>query len=305
MAFLQLTLRRISNKATKAIGMYAGEAFPLYFVTEYPKSGGTWLSRMLSDAMQIPFPQHYVLPIGFKAVVQNHWRYTPRLRRVFYLYRDGRDVMTSFFFHRMRAIQCQDSPNWARIQRRAERLFGKGFDPDDTISLLPRFIENEFKKPRDARTNWRDHVTQWFDPGHPGVAYLSYEQLRTDPHTTLARAIEIVTGEPVEQWRVDSAVDRNSMERQTGRKAGQENRGHFIRKGVVGDWRNHFTREAAEVFNHYAGEALVMLGYEDDIHWTTRQRFIDDLEPMPAVEPAAVEEGDAGDDTRKAAKISA
>jgi hypothetical protein len=281
-------MRKVSNKTTKVIGMRAGGSFPMYFVTEYPKSGGTWLARMVSDAMQVPFPQHYVLPIGFRSVVQNHWRYSPRLRRVFYLYRDGRDVMTSFFFHRMRTIRSRSEPNWEVVNRRAERLFGRGFDPDDTLSLLPLFIENEFTRPRDARTNWRDHVTQWFDPARPGVAYLSYEMLRTDPHLTLKRGIETVTGKPIEDWRIESAVDRNSMVRQTGRKAGQEDRSHFVRRGVVGDWRNHFTREAAEVFNRFAGDALVLLGYEDDQHWVRRQRFIDDLDVVPATEAEAL-----------------
>ena len=290
MAAANLLLRRASNKATKAIGMYAGGQFPMFFVTEYPKSGGTWLARMVSDAMQVPFPQHYVLPIGFKAVVQNHWRYSHRLRHVFYLYRDGRDVMTSFFFHRMRTIRNRSEANWEGVQKRAERLFGAGFDADDTVSLLPRFIEHEFVQPRGARTNWRDHVMQWFDPARPGVAYLSYEMLRTNPRLTLKRAIETVTEREIDDWRIESAVDRNSMERQTGRRAGQEDRSHFVRRGVVGDWRNHFTREAADVFNDLAGEALVMLGYEDDTRWAQRQRFIDDVEVERTTEvvPAAV-----------------
>ena len=285
-----IAMRSVANKATKAIGMYAGAQFPMYFVTEYPKSGGTWLARMLADAMQVPFPQHYILPIGFKSVVQNHWGYSPRLRRVFYLYRDGRDVMTSFFFHRMRILQDPAHPAHQRVTERSKRIFGRDFDPDDTVSLLPRFIENEFKRPRDSRINWNDHVHQWFDPARAGVAYLSYEQLRTNPHLTLKRAIERVTGAEIEDWRVESAVERNSMERQTGRRAGQEDRAHFVRRGVVGDWRNHFTREAAEIFGDMASDALVLLGYEDDRNWVSRQRFIDDIEPITVPAPVGFDD---------------
>ena len=60
------------------------------------------------------------------------------------------------------------------------------------------------------------------------------------------------------------------MARQTGRAPGAEDRGSFIRKGVAGDWVNHFTRETAELFDELAGDALVALGYESDRGWADR-----------------------------------
>jgi hypothetical protein len=60
------------------------------------------------------------------------------------------------------------------------------------------------------------------------------------------------------------------MQRATGRAPGQEDRTNFIRKGVVGDWVNHFSREAAEVFDWLAGDTLVSLGYEPDRGWPWR-----------------------------------
>src|SRR3712207_8037395 len=44
-----------------------------------------------------------------------------------------------------------------------------------------------------------------------------------------------------------------------------------LRKGVVGDWRNQFSPEAREVFNRYAGEELILLGYEKDRKWVDRK----------------------------------
>jgi sulfotransferase family protein len=49
--------------------------------------------------------------------------------------------------------------------------------------------------------------------------------------------------------------------------AGEENKRSFLRKGVVGDWRNQFSLEAREVFDRYAGEELILLGYEKDRKW--------------------------------------
>ena len=42
--------------------------FPLYVVNEYPKSGGTWVGQMLSDALDIPFPRNR-LPASARAAL--------------------------------------------------------------------------------------------------------------------------------------------------------------------------------------------------------------------------------------------
>ncbi len=116
--------------------------------------------------------------------------------------------------------------------------------------------------------NWRDHVGTWYDPpNRPHIAYLSYEQLLADCAGTLGRALEHITGEPVDEWRLRTAVDKFSMARQTGRKPGQEDITQHARKGIAGDWKNHFSRECAELFNDLAGEALVLLGYEENLDW--------------------------------------
>jgi len=259
--------RRVANKSTKAIGIVTGPSAPYIYVAEYPKSGGTWLCRMVADALDLPFPQNPVLPLGFPCVVHNHWRYNPRLRRAFYLYRDGRDVMVSFFFHRMRSIASREEPAWRHYRDAYDHLFGKGYDPQNTQALLPKFIEHEFRKPRGARLNWKQHIDSWFDPKRPTIAFLRYEDLLADCPATLTRAITRVTGAEPDRWRIDWAVEKYAMARQTGRKPGQENTGHFIRKGVAGDWKNHFTRESAQVFHDLAGDTLIQLGYEPDAAW--------------------------------------
>ena len=39
------------------------------------------------------------------------------------------------------------------------------------------------------------------------------------------------------------------------------------RKGIVGDWRNHFTEDHRRVFKQVAGDLLIRLGYEKDTDW--------------------------------------
>ena len=71
----------------------------------------------------------------------------------------------------------------------------------------------------------------------------------------------------IEEVIINRAIERFNFKRQSGRKKGSESSDEFLRKGIVGDWKNHFTRESAEVFNFYAGDALIKAGYEKDKKW--------------------------------------
>ncbi len=268
MAFIREQLQRFANKSTKFIGMHWGERFPFWYVCEYPKAGGTWLSRMVSDYLDIPMPQYSVMPMGCQCVIHNHWMYSAKLRRCFYLYRDGRDVMVSFYFYRMRNMQQNaETPFNRRMRRRYDAAFGAGFDPDDIRRHLPAFIDLEMRKPMNARINWPTHIRQWCTPRDKHVAYLSYEELLSTPVETLARCLGQFVDEPIDLDRLRATVDRYSFSRMAGRKRGEEDRSSFLRKGVAGDWTSHFTREAAQVFEKYAGQTLIDLGYERDRAW--------------------------------------
>lgn len=267
MSIIRRNLLRFGSHGTRWIGARWGETFPFYYVTEYQKSGGTWLGSLIADYLQIPFPQHNLLPMACACVLHNHWRYDPRLRRVFYLYRDGRDVMVSLYFHRAREVRAaRERGERHPHDRRYERLFGRGWDPDDVRAHLPRFIEHEARHPVGTRATWSEHVGEWaFD--RPHVVTLSYEEMLADTVGALARVLPVHTGQPVDPERLRASVEKFSFRRQTGRKAGQEDRASFKRKGIAGDWKNHFTREAAQVFDHHFGDMLVRLGYVPDRRW--------------------------------------
>ena len=71
----------------------------------------------------------------------------------------------------------------------------------------------------------------------------------------------------MDEAAVADCVSRFSFQNVTGRQPGQEDPADFCRKGVVGDWKEKFTQEAREVFDHHAGQALIDLGYEQDRAW--------------------------------------
>lgn len=267
---------RLAKEATRQIAIRWGDSFPFYYVSEYPKSGGTWVANMVSDYLQLPFPRFTIMPVGTRAVIQNHWRYHPGLHRVFYVYRDGRDVMVSYFFDRLRVAQNANASEAARVRGIYERVLGVGYDAEDATRLLPDFMRFEFTQPgRGARVNWSQHVLEWHNRAdRTNVVFLSYENLRSDPAGTLGAALKEITGDPVDDWRLEHAVDKFSFRRITGREPGESDPTQHARKGIVGDWKSYFTREAAEVFDAHAGEALVRLGYEPDRSWVDRYEYV-------------------------------
>ena len=67
---------------------------------------------------------------------------------------------------------------------------------------------------------------------------------------------------------VPGIVDRHSFSQKAGgRERGVEDARNHYRKGVAGDWRNHFEPVHVEYFKRNYNEILLMLGYETDPHW--------------------------------------
>jgi len=266
-------LSRASMQVTRQIACRWGEVIPFYFVSEYPKSGATWLGRMLADYLQVPLPQRPLLPVASTAVIHNHWRYDPRLRRVAYVTRDGRDVMVSLYFHRIRVFRDPRHVGGPRVRERYRRLFGANWNPDDIQASLPKFMEEEFRRPLACPQNWAEHVSSWARASTEAVAHVRYETLLEDGPRELSRLVTHLSGAEPVPARIRAVVEKFSFERVAGRSRGTEDRGHFMRRGVAGDWRNHFTKDAAATFDRLAGDVLVRLGYEPDRTWVTQVRL--------------------------------
>jgi len=131
---------------------------------------------------------------------------------------------------------------------------------------LPGFIECAFTgKIAQPRFSWPEFVRNW--AGQRGVVYTRYEDLRCTPVQELRRICWEAAGRDISEAKARSVVDEMSFERQTGRRPGQEDKTSLARSAVVGDWKNYFSKEACQIFDHYAGQELVSLGYENDRNW--------------------------------------
>jgi hypothetical protein len=94
----------------------------------------------------------------------------------------------------------------------------------------------------------------------------SYEALLSDGKAVVRGVLDYLDL-PYDEALLDHLLDRSSFRYYTGRDPGQENRKRFYRKGIAGDWKNHFSAEDKRIFKEIAGDLLLQLGYEKDLDW--------------------------------------
>ncbi len=261
---LKALLRTTSHHVTWFLGTRFPDTIPLVFVTGYPKSGTTWACQLVADYLRLPYPRFTLLPVGCPAAVQGHQRVWKRYRKGVYVLRDGRDVLVSQYFFHARFVPEGDHP---RVTARLRRIFPGLVNKENVRDNFTPFLERQLRKPASARANWADHVRSYFEVKNPNVVLLRYEDLLHDGEKTLAEAMARLTDEEPDFQRSSDALRKYSFRKLAGRPPGHEDRSSFLRKGQTGDWVNHFTREAAEIFDHYCGEMLITAGYEHDHAW--------------------------------------
>lgn len=236
---------------------------PIYLVPEFPKSGGTWFSQMLADCLEVPFYRNWSSQKMASSVMSGHHLYDRRYKNVTVMFRDGRDIMVSAYYH----FLFKNDINAAFGVKR-HRSYCDFADYDDIRTNLPQFIEymfTDFSKGK-RHFSWSDFVDSWID--HVDY-YVTYRQLRTDPTATLQASVKRLTGQELSHELVAAVVDKYSFKKQAARNEGSESKHSFVRKGIVGDWRNQFTPEAREVFAKHAGHQLIRLGFEENDAWVT------------------------------------
>lgn len=254
----------LSHLVTCQLGARAPKKFPFIFVLGFPKSGTTWACQLVASYHQLPFPRFSLLPVTFPAVVHGHEAVDKKYPYCVYVMRDGRDAMTSLYYHIQRAIV---QGRKVGIPRKYHSIFLTGDDYASVRRNFPKFLELQIRRPLGSHHSWSEHVLSALDCSHPRLAMLRYEDLLNRDSHVFASQMSILNDKQPQFERAQFIIDDFSFSRLSGRKQESEDKSKFLRKGIAGDWKNHFTREAAEVFNHHCGTALFAAGYESDPNW--------------------------------------
>jgi hypothetical protein len=228
----------------------------------FPKSGSTWLTFMLAELLwqaggeQTLLDNRFLpevgkqnqaehrLPAGGR-LIRTHERWRSEYRRAIYVVRDGRDVAVSLYYHLQRS---------------------QGMRADFT-DYLTAFFEGWLI----GAGPWDRHVTGWLDSpaaSTGGVLLVRYEDLQADALGQLRRTAEFL-GVAANDEQLAAALAAGSKDAMQGREKATTGIAHreagatipVVRKGVVGDWQNHFSPADLERFDQRAGYAMQRLGY--------------------------------------------
>lgn len=226
-------------------------------VVEYPKSGGTWVTSLLGDALGWPKRDIYVddnykafdvrkhpwyrgerdLDLPPRCVIKSHEWPDSDLHNfpaaIVHLVRDGRDVVVSKYIYESEFC----------VRNGIYERFETPFD----VYL------------RQEAMRWRDFVLAWAE--REGVTVARYEDFLNAPERELKHLLERL-GYQVTEEAIAFAIEQNTKERWRERLAEVFSYNTFVRKGEAGDWQRHLSPEQAAVFSVLAGDALQMLGYE-------------------------------------------
>ncbi len=185
--------------------------------------------------------------------------------RVIHIIRDGRDRTVSSM-HR----------GWRRAsQGYLHRLSPEELARGDALREDPQglaesgvFTEDWL---RQAASKWRLLVGRAVEDGpallRSDYTEVRYEDLLEHPNEEVERLLGFL-GVDTDETLVEHCVSQASFEKLSkGRERGEEDPSSFYRKGIAGDWKNHFTEEDRRVFKEEAGELLIRLGYEEDLDW--------------------------------------
>lgn len=235
-----------------------------------PKTGTTWMVNLLSS-----LPGHRAAgnfrgnlqryrDVAPGAVMHGHEQYTNELREVLQsgriktllMIRDPRDQTVSRMFH----IRRDTTHRWHhRLNRMRQRealmaCIEGGPDLTDAATLI------QFTR------TWLNKADSLY--------CVRYEDLVSESFNKFSNVLHHL-GIDIPHILLHLIIRRNRFERlvigrriwKPSRTPGQENPTSHYRKGIIGDWKNHFDAEHVRRFKEVAGDGLIMLGYEQDHEW--------------------------------------
>ena len=233
------------------------------------KTASQWVRLVLSDprvyrysglGVCLPNPLLKPDPVAVRlpartivaAMVRNYGFYAavpkPERHFAFFVKRDPRDLIVSFYFsnrysHPLDATIACERAGLTRMSEPEGLLH--------TIGQFEKFVE--------ILTSWEAAARS-----DPRVRVVRYEDLtgtvQLDTWHSLLTAADIrVPRQVLADVLATYAFDKITG----GRKPGMEAQTHKYRKGVAGDWKNHFDAHMVDKFRARYGSLCAELGYEE------------------------------------------
>ncbi|NXU74083.1 ST3A1 sulfotransferase, partial [Oreotrochilus melanogaster] len=241
------------------------------FIATYPKSGTVWTQNIMSLIMyeghrtgtenvdiiqRVPWLEYNIEKMDYTQrplprVFATHLPYylVPRdLRnkraRIIYVTRNPKDVMISYY-------------HFSKYMNTLEEI------PDLNV-FMDRFLAGKV-----LGSSWLDHVVGWYNHAEDfNILFLTYEEMKKDLRSAVLKICKFV-GKKLSEEDVDNVVRQATFENmRKDPRANYENlpddivtkeKGSFLRKGTVGDWKNIMTVAQNEKFDKVLQEKMKTL----------------------------------------------
>ncbi|CAM4535324.1 amine sulfotransferase-like [Caretta caretta] len=238
------------------------------FVVTYPKSGTVWTQNILSlihheghrdgtenvqtvdrvpwleynihniDYVHRPSPRLFTTHLPYYLVPRD---LRNRRAKVIYVARNPKDVVVSYFHFSSLSVLLETIP--------------------DFNIFLERFLAGKV-----LAGSWLDHVRGWYTHRDDfNILFLTYEEMKKDLRGTVLKICRFL-GKQLNEKELDTVVENATFDKmKTDPRANynsmegnllERGKGHFLRKGIVGDWKNTMTVAQSERFDNVFKEKM-------------------------------------------------
>lgn len=238
------------------------------FNVTYPKSGTNWMIEILNLIKEKGDPTlSKTVPIYARSpwyetltakeqiekmesprIISSHLQhhifaksYFKSKAKIIYTMRNPRDVIVSLF-------------HFTKILNFYE-------DAENFQSFIEDFIQGNA-----LYGSWFDHVKGWMQMKDDSrFFFITYEELIQDLRGCVVRICKFL-GQELDDTQIDSVVEHSSFKSMKENKMSNwsqlppevmnQSKGSFMRKGIAGDWKNHFTVAQSEYFDKIYQEKM-------------------------------------------------
>lgn len=210
------------------------------YVVGRPRSGTVWLNRLVADALDSPLQVKspnaeapvYCGPGRDGGYVVRKAHGEKKFAPTVFIQRDPRDVAVSTMYYRHQT---------------------------DLFPVVKQMCEPH-------STSYEYHIRMWLDDREKAEVYTRYERLKRQPVQELRAILLKLIPLNISLLHVENIIKRQSFA--AIKAADTEGRyAHSMRKGVVGDWRKHFTWEIGQYMQKHMGNLLIEQNYVQERHW--------------------------------------
>jgi FkbM family methyltransferase len=257
-------IQKTKNYVVGQISGPNGNLFPIYntdiFLVSYPHSGNTWIRTIIANVkagsseityknIQESVIDYYKEPFLLynnyeNRIIKSHEFYCKDYPKVIYIYRDGRDVLSSYYY-----------------------FYKQFYNFDDSFKhFIISAIEGNV-----AYGSWAEHIRSWMKNkvSYP-VLYVKYEDLISNFETTTNKILEFTGLSKInnDYKKIFYQSSKDLQNRlfinhhyENSKSTTEEN---LIKNISKKNWNDLADREINDLFWNKFGETMEFLGYENN-----------------------------------------